>query len=49
VGRQRLITSILENQLSPLNLPIINQAAEAGDREVLEAIGETGVARGAWV
>lgn len=43
---QRLITSIPENQPSPLNLSIINQAAEAGDREVLEAIGETGAARG---
>jgi glucokinase-like ROK family protein len=46
VGRPSLITSILENQLSPLNLAIINQAAEAGDREVLEAIGETGAALG---
>jgi glucokinase-like ROK family protein len=46
VGRRSLITSILENQLSPLNLSIINQAAEAGDQEVLEAISETGAALG---
>jgi glucokinase-like ROK family protein len=49
VGRRSLITSILENQLSPLNLSIINQAAEAGDREVLEAISDTGVALGLGV
>jgi glucokinase-like ROK family protein len=49
VGRRSLITGILENQLSPLNLSIINQAAEAGDREVLEAISETGAALGLGV
>lgn len=49
VGRQSLITSILENQLSPLNLSIISEAAEAGDKEVLEAISETGAALGLGV
>jgi glucokinase-like ROK family protein len=49
VGRRSLITGILKNQLSPLNLSIINQAAEAGDREVLEAISETGAALGLGV
>ena len=49
VGRRSLITGILEKQLSPLNLSIINQAAEAGDREVLEAISETGAALGLGV
>jgi glucokinase-like ROK family protein len=49
VGRQSLITGILEKKLSPLNLSIVNQAAEAGDREVLEAISETGAALGLGV
>lgn len=46
VGRFSSITSILENQNSPLTLSIITEAAEAGDIEILEALSETGSALG---
>ena len=49
VGRDSLIPGLMEGQDSPLTLPIILQAADAGDAEALGALSETGSALGLGV
>jgi glucokinase-like ROK family protein len=46
VGRDSLIPGLMEAQNSPLTLPVILQAADAGDVQALEALDETGSALG---
>jgi len=46
VGRHSLIPKLRAEQDAPLTLPIIKQAAEAGDAEALGALSETGAALG---
>jgi glucokinase-like ROK family protein len=41
-GRSSLVSNLMIEQRSPLTLPIIVQAAEAGDLEAREALAETG-------
>jgi glucokinase-like ROK family protein len=42
VGRSSLVSRFMAEQGSPLTLPLIVQAADAGDAEALEALTETG-------
>ncbi|MBE0408348.1 MAG: ROK family transcriptional regulator [Anaerolineales bacterium] len=49
VGRRSLITELLGEDNISLSLPVIKQAAERGDSEVLEALDETGAAIGLGV
>lgn len=42
VGRSSLVARILAERGAPLSIPIIVQAADAGDAEALEALSETG-------
>jgi glucokinase-like ROK family protein len=49
VGRNSLISRLMAEQGAPLTLPLIVQAADAGDPEVLEALAETGSAIGLGV
>jgi glucokinase-like ROK family protein len=42
VGRNSLVSRLMAEQGSPLTLPLIVQAADAGDAEALEALTETG-------
>jgi predicted NBD/HSP70 family sugar kinase len=46
VKRSSIIPRLMEQQGSPLSIAIIRQAAEAGDREALDALAETGTAMG---
>jgi glucokinase-like ROK family protein len=41
-GRNSIISRLMAEQNSPLTLPIVIQAAEAGDPEAIEALTETG-------
>ncbi len=41
-----LVSGLLEEQNAPLSITIIKQAADAGDREALNSLAETGVALG---
>jgi glucokinase-like ROK family protein len=49
VGRNSLVPGLMAEQDSPLTLPIILQAADAGDAQALEALSETGSALGRGV
>ena len=42
VGRNSLISRLMAEQRSPLTVPLIVQAADAGDAEAREALAETG-------
>jgi glucokinase len=46
VGRNSLIRRLMSEQNSPLTVPLIVQAADAGDAEALEALAETGTLLG---
>lgn len=46
VKRTSLIPSLMTQQNSELTIPVIIQAAEYGDPEAIEALGETGLAMG---
>lgn len=49
VGRSSLIPQFMAEQLAPLNLSIVTQAADAGDAVALEALAETGAVIGVGV
>ena len=44
--RSSMVSTLMEEQEAPLSITIIKQAADAGDKEVLEALSETGSAMG---
>lgn len=49
VGRNSLISQLMVEQNSPLTVPLIVQAADAGDAEAREALNETGALLGLGV
>lgn len=46
VGRNSLVSQLMREQKAPLGLPVILQAAQAGDGQCLEALSETGALLG---
>jgi predicted NBD/HSP70 family sugar kinase len=46
VGRRSMVRELIEETRAPLSIAVINQAAESGDAEALEALHETGFAIG---
>lgn len=49
VGRNSLVSHLMADQNSPLTLPLIVQAADAGDAEAIESLTETGSLMGLGV